>query len=365
MKILIYNHVENIGGHEIMTSRIANQLTELGHKVYFIYFNEIFQKFLSQKVNTIKTPYKTEKPIAFLKNLNPIHINRIKEIFRKISPHISIISQGNIEMGIKGLLASKIAGIKTISYLPFGFNFQEMNARGGRTRDLINRPYYYLPDEYITLNQYHKNMLSRLTSEKIHILHNFVPDHKVGGSLSYPENKELNIGIIGRIPFKQKNQQIAIEVSKMLERAGKQHVFHIIGGGEDEEKLKDKIRRKELRENFQFYGFRPHEEVKRMMNKKIDIVLIPSKFEGLPITMLECIRFNTPFLIFDKEFIKNYKLPPSLLIEENRPYNIYYKIINFLQNFSEYKKDFIKSKNKINKNHNKNKFKHELKEMLG
>ncbi len=133
---------------------------------------------------------------------------------------------------------------------------------------------------------YNKNIL-----DKLKIINNAIDlniykfDKKV--RTEYRDKLNLNdkfvIGHVGRFHF-QKNQEFLIEIfSEVVKRKDNAHLL-LIGKGEDENKIKYKVKEMGLEDKVSFLGSR-----KDIINiyQAMDIFLLPSKFEGLPLVVLE------------------------------------------------------------------------------
>lgn len=101
--------------------------------------------------------------------------------------------------------------------------------------------------------------------------------------------KELNIeeefviGNVGRFT-KQKNPEFLIECFNEIHKIDNNTTLILVGEGELENKVKQKVDDFGLTENVRFLGFR--EDVNEIM-QAFDVFLLPSLFEGLPIVGVE------------------------------------------------------------------------------
>lgn len=111
---------------------------------------------------------------------------------------------------------------------------------------------------------------------------------------------KLVIGHVGRF-FPQKNHQFLIEIFKEIHDRNADAVLLLAGGGELDDSLKNEIKRKVedlgLTDCVQFLGVR--EDVNELM-QAFDLFLLPSLFEGLPVTMVEAQAVGLPCVISDK-----------------------------------------------------------------
>lgn len=108
------------------------------------------------------------------------------------------------------------------------------------------------------------------------------------------------IGHVGRF-FAQKNHPFLIDIFYEIHKKDKDTVLLLVGGGELDDCLKNEMKQKVddlgLEECVQFLGVR--EDVANVM-QAFDLFLLPSLFEGLPVTMVEAQASGLPCVISDK-----------------------------------------------------------------
>ena len=113
------------------------------------------------------------------------------------------------------------------------------------------------------------------------------------------EGKKV-IGHVGRF-FPQKNHDFLIDIFNEIYKKDKDTVLLLVGGGELDDALKNQIKEKVrnlgLEDAVQFLGVR--EDVDRIV-QTFDVFLLPSLFEGLPVTMVEAQAAGLPCVISDK-----------------------------------------------------------------
>ncbi len=349
MKISIYNDSKEFGGHEIMTARLANALSRR-HEVYFLFRNENFEKALSEGVNRIRIKLGPNWSYGGLGSYNIIDIVCLLRILRSIKPDLSIISQGLIELGLKCAWASKLQGIKTVSYIPLCFPLRSMGAGSGKIRDILGVYYYNLFNAFITVSEEQKSLIrSNLWGEKpIYVLDNFVDTEKaLGNSVEQKSQGDvLKIGLIGRIVFAHKGQDKAVHIADQLRNRKIKFQFVVIGDGKDKDRLVDMINEKDLKDYFVFKGWL--DNVKEIYSG-IDVLLITSNFEGLPLVMLEALLLRIIVLAPDVGVFKEY-------LDDVFLYKEYSDAANALLNIDLLRKRFQEtweeSRNTILKRHN-------------
>lgn len=113
------------------------------------------------------------------------------------------------------------------------------------------------------------------------------------------ENKKI-IGHVGRF-FPQKNHEFLIDIFDAVHKKSPDTVLLLVGGGEIDDLLKNHIKEKVgrlgLTESVKFLGVR--DDVEKVI-QTFDVFLLPSLFEGVPVTMVEAQAAGLPCVISDK-----------------------------------------------------------------
>ena len=107
---------------------------------------------------------------------------------------------------------------------------------------------------------------------------------------------KLVIGNVGRFHF-QKNHLFLIEIFKGIVDNNKNAILLLVGQGEDEKKIKAKVKEYSLEKNVKFLGAR--DDVNNIM-QAMDIFLLPSLFEGLGIVLIEAQATGLPCFTSNK-----------------------------------------------------------------
>lgn len=108
------------------------------------------------------------------------------------------------------------------------------------------------------------------------------------------ENKFV-IGHVGRFN-KQKNHEYLIDIFSAIHEKNADSVLLLIGEGETQTSIKDKVHKLGLDKSVFFYGISAH--VAKLYNA-MDVLLMPSIFEGLPVTGIEAQASGLPIVFSD------------------------------------------------------------------
>lgn len=116
---------------------------------------------------------------------------------------------------------------------------------------------------------------------------------------------ELVIGHVGRFN-PQKNHPFLLDIFAALLKKESNAVLLLVGGGEGMSQIREKAQKLGIAEHVHFLGVRS--DVADLM-QAMDIFVLPSLYEGLPVTMVEAQAAGLPCIISDK-------VPPECILTE-------------------------------------------------
>lgn len=136
---------------------------------------------------------------------------------------------------------------------------------------------------------------------KVTVIHNAVDIEKFRFNEEEKEKirKELNIedklvfGNVGRFT-EQKNHTFLIDIFNEIYKSNNNAVLLLAGTGEKEEEIKEKVKRLGINDAVKFLGFR--EDVDQLMSA-MDVFLLPSLYEGLPVVAVEAQAAGLPSFV--------------------------------------------------------------------
>lgn len=112
----------------------------------------------------------------------------------------------------------------------------------------------------------------------------------------YNLNDKIVIGHVGTFN-EQKNHEYLIEIFNQLSKINNKYFLVLIGSGKLQENIKEKVRQLGLENMVLFVGV--SQEVGKWI-QAMDIMVLPSKFEGFPLVLVEWQIAGLPCLISDK-----------------------------------------------------------------
>ncbi|QHI70548.1 glycosyltransferase [Tichowtungia aerotolerans] len=325
--IVCYDDNPDYGGHQVMAC-LAIEAMARQKNIRLVFFSNPENSRLNQRLSKIQsgtklelrsTPFHTQKLQGLKNRFSQKNIHALRTLLEAEHPDLVLCIQGEIEDASLALCAGRRMKAPCISYIPIPHRMTLMGAKLGTLRDQINSYLFRRPDGWITISKSMKSLLEeRGTKRPVKVVHNgidtshFRPLSKQAArtALGLPENKTL-IGTIGRIEFKQKQQDF---LSRTFSNHWKNREdMHLVftGDGPDEMRLKALVKELGIQKKTSFL---PWQEESALVYAALDFLIIPSRFEGVPLVMLEALACGTPVLASARDGMKDL-LPSSWTFE--------------------------------------------------
>lgn len=185
-------------------------------------------------------------------------------------------------------------GIKVI-YTPNGFFPQSLSVLVRRIYIIGERLLLSLTDVVFFVSESEKRTFAsavkiNLPYHKFVYIQNYLkadsPLYKITQPFSNPTTKLIKFIFIGRLS-PQKGIDILVEALRLVDR--KDFNLTIVGYGEQESFLLNEIEKPDLKDLVTFIG--KHNDAFQLM-PHFDALLLPSRFEGLPFTLLEAMHYK-------------------------------------------------------------------------
>ncbi|MDB6077251.1 MAG: glycosyl transferase group 1, partial [Akkermansiaceae bacterium] len=300
MTFLFYDDSPVFGGHEVMSLLgVEALLQDDSHAVRFI--ATASNVTLLDKLGQIKTRFpalETETTANHSSKLEALKnrfasggVAALAKRFSELRPDLVIAVQGNIEHSSLAILAANKAKLKVASYIPVPHSHAEMGAKLGGIRDLFTGYLFKAPDAFVTISDEMAAMLrTRGVVCPIKIVYNGVDTTRFASRNKVEARAALGIptgaavfGMVGRVELKQKQQHLLVQA--VASDPGLREKCHLVfaGDGPDSAALSAKIEAAGLAA-----------KVTRLpwcdpasLYPALDALIIPSRYEGLPLVMLE------------------------------------------------------------------------------
>lgn len=154
---------------------------------------------------------------------------------------------------------------------------------------------YDVSDKYVVLSPSYIEDFCRIfklpNDGKVISVTNPISMHMDG----YDENKENIFLVVARLSERQKNISAILRIWKKFAELHKDYKLQIVGYGKDEQYLQDYAKSLNL-ERVEFTG---KTNTPQMYYAKAKFFLMTSRYEGLPMTIIESMQFNCIPIVYD------------------------------------------------------------------
>lgn len=255
--------------------------------------------------------YVTFHHIHMVREINPIHDFRsIRKLYTLIKKEkFDVVHTNSSKGGIVGRIAAKFAGTQFIFHTVHGFSFHEQSSRWSITAfSLLEKIGAKCCNHIITVSDFHRNWavdLGIAPSDKIISIPNGLDPTRVEPTIEREimrksigiGNKEVSIFTIGRLA-RQKGITYLLEAIELLKKEDINTIYHfyIAGSGELDKELKDQVKESGIEDKVTFLGHRT--DINNLLTAA-DIVVLPSLWEGLSISLLEAMAAKKSIVCTD------------------------------------------------------------------
>ena len=319
-KLLILHDSADFGGHERMFLALLPGLMvrEPQTEIVFCFpeanmrLREVVQA-LSPRIRIVTWPFVKRRAEPYLGWLRWRYRRAVRQVLETERPDTVLLVQGRIENLVVPMLA-KLGGARLVSYLPMAHRMAEMD-RSGLIGDRVRRWLYRRPDHYIVPSPAVALQVEAAgATAPITVAHNFVgaPPKRSKGvarlALGLPSKRRIAL-FLGRLDPAQKGLDRLVAA---IERAGSERLsgwtFLFVGDGPGRPLLERLVGRAGLDVRLVSWTDQPD-----MYLSAADVMLLPSRFEGLPLVLLEAMHCGLPVLASDIDVMRDY-LPAEALV---------------------------------------------------
>jgi len=314
--IVFYDDSRVFGGHEIIFLEGLARILE-NKSIRCAVISSISNTALTQRLKTLHASnprldlyhisHSSSRFASVITFLSIFKVIRLSAFLKSLCPERAVIVQGNIEFSSLGLVASKIAGVRTTSYIPMiNIRASSRNMIIGILKLPFNLILFRMADEFITISETAAASLKRLCGKTpVHIVYNGIVEKKsvarftktdLRKKLKIPHGARV-ISVIGRIQFSQKGHDILMRLAEKHGDSLERCRFLIVGEGSDESRMKEFISSRSLN---CFFTFIPWTDDLKSIYRISDAVLMPSRYEGVPLVAIESIMESVPVILSDR-----------------------------------------------------------------
>lgn len=277
------------GGTERVTSIIANELSkkiELFNVHVLSTVNESGESFFELDNSIIQNRILSNSNLDFKREY--FNVNKgIRKYIRKNK--IDILIDVDVISGLFSIPATRFTKTKLISWEHF--HFYEEN--GSKLRALSRKLAGKFSDYIITLTEKDKNnyIKNLKVDKKIDFIYNPIIEN-INGSCNIDSKQIISVGRL----TSQKGFDMLCDVANLVLHKNPNWKWIILGEGEDRELIEKKIAYYNLENKLILKG-----NVAKVEGyyKNSSIYVMTSRFEGLPMTLLEAKGYGLPIVSFD------------------------------------------------------------------
>lgn len=312
LRVLFYDDAPDFGGHELMTLAAARHIaSQPDMEVGFMFFrgNARLSKQIADlvaqcpRLKPLPQDYASRRFQVFRTLVSGRAIRRIAATMASFAPDLVVVAQGAIAFCSAGLVAARRAGLPSISYIPMTHPERLFSASRFRAalREPVNRIYYRLPDEYITVSPRMEAYLRQkglrqpvtIVQAAIDLADCRLEDKAAARKRLGLADGDWVVALIGRVQFWQKRQDLAIEGLALARRQIPNLKLLMVGDGPDLAGLKERVRAEGLQDAVVFAGWT---DGLAPVYSAIDALVIPSRYEGVPLVLLQAMYYRLPVI---------------------------------------------------------------------
>lgn len=307
----LIGNINNSGGTERVCSIIANEFAKNGYNVSILSLVEGNKPFFKLHPNVeIYNLY--SKKISFKKSFFSV-VLKVRQFVKQHRINTLIVVDSISCMFTVPALCG--LNVKHVCWEHFNFNIN----LGLRSRDLGRKLAAKYCDYVITLTQKDKYLweqgLKNIQAKVVPIA-NPSPYKNIENKPSLDSKTLLSIGRLTN----QKGFDLLIEAWGLVCQTNRDWILRIVGDGEDEQALKNQVKKLGISNRIEFI---PVTKDIEYYYKNSSFYCLSSRYEGLPMVLLEAQAFGLPIIAFDcdtgpSEIINNkngWLVPPKSIQE--------------------------------------------------
>lgn len=280
--------ITNSGGTERVGTIIANELSKnVGYSISFVSLVEKNEHSFFEISENISRYSLFEQPIRGLPNIHRICYRLIK-LIQKEQFDVIIDIDGILDM--YSLIAKLFTKVKVISWEHFNYYQHPVVGHRKYTRWLAGR----FADAIVTLTEEDKGYYLENLKIKCPIQAIYNPIMGLENIKEYDEASKMILSV-GRLTH-QKGFDMLVEVAKDVLYKHPDWTWIILGEGEERPLLEQKIKDYQLEKRLILKGNVSNVEDYYAMT---GIFVLTSRYEGLPMTLLETKPYQLPVVSFD------------------------------------------------------------------
>ena len=325
-RILVLHDSLEFGGHErafltwlpgLLSSPGVAGLTVVYPEVNRAFRNAL-EPFAGPKLALRPSPFAKRRAEPYLAPFRRAYQRRVRAVLADVRPDIVLLLQGRIENLAAAMLAVG-EGPELVSYVPLAHSGREMGRwpPAARLTDAVKRLYYARPDRFIVPSPAVGDQLRRAGARgDIHVVRNVPVGERrsevsdAGKLALYARRGWKLVLYMGRIERRQKGLDLLLHSMEACPTGLSDYEFVFVGRGPDEAWLQSRL----AGMPHVFSRIAPWTSDPGSILAAAQAVVLPSRFEGVPLVLLEALSARVPILASPIDVFREY-LPPENLFE--------------------------------------------------
>lgn len=322
-KLLILHDSPDFGGHERMLLKLLPGVLECGR------FEPVFclceaNRRLAERLREdfpalrlIRWPFAKQRGEPYLRRLRWRYRENVRRLMAAEQPDLVLLVQGRIE-NLAVPISALPPAARLVSYIPMAHRLREMR-RMGTLGDLVRRPLYRRPNRFIVPSEVVAvQVRSAGGRAPISVVENVVePPPKVSKAEA---RRRLDLAATDRIalflgrldPLQKGLDRLLRALDRAKPDALAGWTFLFVGSGPGAVLIEQKALGRRLDMRLVAWTNQPD-----LYLCAADVLLLPSRWEGLPLVMLEAMHYGVPVLASPIDIHRHY-LPETALIDFDR-----------------------------------------------
>jgi glycosyltransferase involved in cell wall biosynthesis len=320
--LLVLQDSQSFGGHEAMFLRFLPRLIDSGAfrriAIRFaegnVRLRDWFVQFGSPMLDAHAWPFVKRRAEPYLAPFRRDYAQAVRELIATERPTSVLLLQGRIENLVVPMLAAPPETF-LISYIPMAHRMAELG-RAAIPGDMVRRRLYRRPDRFIVPSSAVASQVHMAGGGDRVVVDNIVsppprPDRAVvRAALNLPVDRRIAL-LLGRLDIRQKGlDRLSDAIRRRIGHLG-EWTFLIVGDGPGRAMFEALAAQfpAELDLRCIAWTDSPHAYL-----AAADLLLMPSRWEGVPLVMLEALAYGVPVLGSDIDVFREY-LPERCRID--------------------------------------------------
>jgi glycosyltransferase involved in cell wall biosynthesis len=318
-KVLILHDSPDYGGHERMFLNLLPALDSARFEVTACVpaaneklANQIRVALPRSEVQ--RWPFLKRRGEPYLRYFRWRYRRHVRRTFATIAPDVVLLVQGRIE-NLAVPLSALPVGARIVSYLPMAHRIAETR-QGDILGDGIRRGLYRRPTQFIVPSAAVADQVRRAGgTAPVAIVDNVIDAaqrlSKVAArnALNLPLRRKIAL-FMGRLEPRQKGIDILLDALRRAEPASfAEWTILFVGDGPSRASIENAAKRMKIE-----LKLIPWTDQPDLYLSAADVLLLPSRWEGLPLVMLEALQHGVPILASNIDVYRA-SLPPSAIVD--------------------------------------------------